>query len=149
MVSPNFFPMTESIPLKRVVSHKYADILRVPNEPILIIQSTSTSIPLADFKSIFAEAGTIIKQEGITKLVFDKRSFKVFDPEAMEWYFTEWKEDMFAHGLRTHRKIMPESVPFKYSVDASRKSIYERFPKGKFRQMDIQYVNSIEEAVAR
>lgn len=141
--------MTETVQLKKVVSQKYADILRVPGEPILIIQSTSTSMPLANFKNIFTEAGTIIEQEGITKLVFDKRSFKVFDPEAMEWYFTEWKEKMFAHGLRIHRKIMPESLPFKYSVDSSRKSIYERFPKGKFRQMDIQYVDSIEEAIAR
>ena len=141
--------MTEAAQLKKVASHKYADILRVPNEPILVIRSTATSMPLADFKNVFTEAGTIIEQEGITKLIFDKRSFKVFDPEAMEWYFTEWKEKMFAHGLRTHRKIMPESVPFKYSVDTSRKSIYERFPQGKFRQMDIQYVNSIEEAIAR
>ncbi len=141
--------MTEAINLKKVASHKYADILRVPDEPVLIIQSTATSIPLANFKNIFTEAGAIIQQEGITKLVFDKRSFKVFDPEAMEWYFTDWKEKMFAHGLRTHRKIMPESVPFKYSVDTSRKSIYERFPNGKFRQMDIQYVDTIEEAVAR
>ena len=68
--------MTESIPLKRVVSHKYADVLRVPNEPVLIIQSTATSLPLVDFKKIFAEAGTIIEQEGTTKLIFDKRSFK-------------------------------------------------------------------------
>ena len=149
MVSPNFFPMTEAINLKKVASHKYADILRVPDEPILVIQSTSTSIPLAQFKNVFLEAGTIVEQEGVTKLIFDKRSFKVFDPEAMEWYFTEWKEKMFAHGLRTHRKIMPESVPFKYSVDTSRKGIYERFPNGKFRQMDIQYVDSIEEAIAR
>ncbi len=141
--------MTEAAQLKKVVSHKYADILRVPNEPILVIQSTFTSMPLADFKNTFAEAGAIIEQEGITKLVFDKRSFKVFDPEAMEWYFTEWKEEMFGHGLRTHRKIMPASVPFKYSVDTSRKSIYERFPNGKFRQMDIQYVDSIEEAIVR
>lgn len=141
--------MTEAIPLKKVISHKYVDILRVPDEPILVIQSTATSMPLADFKSAFTEAGKIIEQEGITKLVFDKRSFKVFDPEAMEWYFTEWKEAMFAHGLRTHRKIMPESIPFKFSVDTSRKSIYERFPNGKFRQMDIQYVSSIEEAIAR
>ena len=141
--------MTEANNLKKVASHKYANTLRVPNKPILVIQSTATSMPLSDFKDIFTEAGTIIEQEGITKLIFDKRSFKVFDPEAMEWYFTEWKEDMFEHGLRTHRKIMPESVPFKYSVDTSRKSIYERFPQGKFRQMDIQYVDSIEEAIVR
>ncbi|MGB3850429.1 MAG: hypothetical protein WA958_10720 [Tunicatimonas sp.] len=141
--------MTKAIELKKEVSHKYADILRVPGEPVLVIQTTAASVPLAGFKEIFTEAGRIIEQEGITKLVFDKRSFRVFDPEAMEWYFTQWKEGMFDHGLRTHRKIMPASIPFKYSVDQSRKSIYERFPNGKFRQMDIQYVASVEEAVAK
>jgi hypothetical protein len=141
--------MAQTVQLKKVASPKYADILRVTGEPVLVIQATAPSVPLADFKTIFNEAGSIIEQEGITKLVFDKRSFRVFDPEAMEWYFTQWKEEMFAHGLRTHRKIMPASIPFKYSVDESRKSIYERFPNGKFRQMDIQYVASVEEAVAK
>ncbi len=124
--------MAEVVQLKKVVSHKYADILRVSGEPTLIIQSTSTSIPLADFKNIFSEAGAIIEQEGITKLIFDKRSFKVFDPEAMEWYFTAWKEKMFDHGLRTHLRLCPRAYPSSTVSTPAEKVSTSAFPRVSF-----------------
>lgn len=141
--------MTEEVNTQRIRSFTHAELRRVPNEPVLIVRAISEFIPLNHFQSIFVAVGEIVKRDGITKLIFDKRSLRVFDPESMEWYFTQWKEEMYEHGLRTHYKIMPGDVPFKYSVDTARQRIFEEHPNARFHRMDIQYVGSVEEALAR
>ncbi len=98
---------------------------------------------------MFTEVGKTVQQKEITKLIFDKQSLRVFDHESMEWYFTQWKEEMCDYGLVTYRKIMPKNLPFKYSVDLARNSIFERYPNGKFHQMDIRYVGSLAEGIAQ
>ena len=140
--------MVQEFKTREIASFKHANVFLVPEEKTIIIEATLEHIPFAHFQHIFQEVGEVVRKEGITKLIFDKRSLKVFDPQSMEWYFTQWKEEMFACGLTTHRKIMPKNQLFKYSVDMSRNSIYEKFPKSKFHQIDIRYTNSVEEALA-
>ena len=140
--------MVQEFKTQEIASFKHAKVLLIPEEKTLIVEATSEHIPFAHFQHIFQEVGEIVKKGNITRLIFDKRSLKVFDPQSMEWYFTQWKEEMFAYGLTTHRKIMPRNQLFKYSVDMSRNSIYEKYPNRKFHQMDIRYADSIEEAIA-
>ena len=140
--------MVQEFKTQEIISFKHANVLFIPEEKTLVIEATLEHIPFAHFQHIFQEVGEIVKKEGITKLIFDKRSLKVFDPQSMEWYFTQWKEEMFTYGLSKHRKIMPKNQLFKYSVDMSRDSLYEKFPKSKFHQMDIRYAHSIEESLA-
>ena len=130
-------------------SFKHAVIFQVPNEPVLVVQATAEYIPYEDFQTIFRVAGEIVGQGGVSKIVFDKRSLRVFDPESMEWYFTHWKEEMYERGLQKHYKIMPEDIPFKYSVDTARRRIFEQHPNAKFHRMNIRYVTSVEEALEK
>lgn len=65
----------------------------------------------------------------------------------MEWYFTEWKEKMWHLGLKTHRKILPDNKVFQQSVKIGREKIKESYPKLKFNEMDIQYKDSIQDAI--
>ncbi|MFP4089004.1 MAG: hypothetical protein ACLFUB_04020 [Cyclobacteriaceae bacterium] len=133
----------------QVKESKHAKLLKVENQPVLIIEATSGFIPFEDFKLLFAEVGEIVKGMKITKLIFDKRQLTVFHQPSMQWYFTEWKEDMYKLGLMTHRKILPKDDLFRHSVKVGREKISDQFPKAVFHKLDIQYAETVEEAIAR
>ncbi|HMQ00060.1 MAG TPA: hypothetical protein PKC24_09780 [Cyclobacteriaceae bacterium] len=140
--------MTETINTTLVSSFKHADIFIVGDKPELaIVKATSSYIPIAEFKKIFFSIGELVKSNKITKLIFDKSNLNVFHQPSMEWYFTEWKEEMYNLGLKTHRKILPENEIFKQSVKIGRAKISAAYPNGKFHEMDIAYANSLEEAI--
>lgn len=119
------------------------------NAKIAVVTAKTEYIPIDEFKKIFQSIGELVKSEGVTKLIFDKRNLSVFHQPSMEWYFTEWKEEMFAAGLKTHRKILPQNEVFRQSVAIGRDKINKAFPKGKFHEMDIQYAETLEEAIQR
>ncbi len=136
--------------MKLVVKHtnKYAKVEVLEDQPhTCIITATSSYIPIEDFKTTFGFIATLAANESVRKLIFDKRNLRVFHQPSMEWYFTEWKEEMFDMGLKTHRKILPEDEIFRTSVKIGRQKIAASFPDGKFHQMDIQYAESLEEAI--
>jgi hypothetical protein len=133
--------------LKEVLSTKRAKISVVEGSNIAVIEALDSYIPIEEFKVIFQKTGELVKLERISKLIFDKTKLKVFHQPSMEWYFTEWKEEMFHLGLKTHRKILPNDKIFQESVRIGRLKIYADFPNHKFHQMDIQYAGSIEEAI--
>ena len=116
---------------------------------IAIVEATASYIPIEQFKEIFGAIGKIVEERKITKLIFDKRKLTVFHQPSMEWYFIEWKEKMFEFGLKTHRKILPQDEIFKQSVKIGREKIKASHPNGKYTQMDIQYSESIEEAILK
>lgn len=114
-----------------------------------VLEVTATYIPLDRFKEIFNYIGELTTTRKIKKLIFDKRKLSVFHQPSMEWYFVEWKEKMFDAGLKTHRKILPKDDVFRQSVRIGRDKINKAFPDKKFHQMDIQYAETIEEALAK
>lgn len=127
---------------------KHAKIQSVADAPgIVIVEATSTYIPIDEFKLIFNTVGDRMKQSPIRKLIFDKRKLAVFHQPSMEWYFVEWKEQMFDLGLTVHRKILPNDAVFRQSVKIGRNKIKEIFPQGKYNLMDIQYAETLEEAI--
>jgi hypothetical protein len=129
---------------------KHASIRTAPNFPGTAIVSAKTSyIPIEEFKKIFESIGTLVKKEGIKKLIFDKQNLTVFHQPSMEWYFTEWKEEMFDMGLKVHRKILPDNEVFQQSVRIGREKINKAYPNGKFHQMDIRYAKTLEEALEK
>jgi hypothetical protein len=125
----------------------HAKISFVEGKPVAIVEATSTYIPIEEFKSIFNEIGKLVISKKITKLIFDKRKLTVFHQPSMEWYFTDWKEQMWHKGLKTHRKILPDSKVFQQSVKIGREKIKEENPNLKFNEMDIQYKDSVQEAI--
>jgi|SRR5688572_14841226 hypothetical protein len=136
--------------LKTEQNFKHATLKSVESNPqTLILEATATYIPIEQFKEIFNSIGTIVKEKKISKLIFDKRKLTVFHQPSMEWYFVEWKEKMFDLGLKTHRKILPQDDVFRQSVRIGREKIKSTFPNGKYNEMDIQYAETLEDAVAK
>lgn len=128
-------------------SFKNADVFIVENLPTAVVKATDSYITIEEFKEIFNFIGTVVQEHGIKKLVFDKTALNVFHQPSMEWYFVEWKEQMFDLGLTSHRKILPQDEVFKQSVLIGREQINEKYPNGKFHEMDIQYFNNIDDAI--
>lgn len=131
---------------KKRLKHAVVTIVKdMPN--IAVIEALSTYIPIEQFKEIFEYVGTMVINENITKLIFDKRKLTVFHQPSMEWYFVEWKEKMFDAGLKVHRKILPTDEVFRQSVKIGRDKIGKMHPNGKYKVMDIKYAESLEEAI--
>jgi hypothetical protein len=129
---------------------KHAKVLTVTNSPnTAIVEALTNYIPLEPFKEIFNFIGDLAKKKNLTKLIFDKRKLTVFHQPSMEWYFVEWKEKMFDQGLNTHRKILPADDVFRQSVRIGREKIDKNYPTKKFNQMDIQYAETIEDALMK
>ena len=129
---------------------KHASIFLLPQQPgTAVVEATANYIPLDQFKEIFNFIGELTPTKKIKKLIFDKRKLSVFHQPSMEWYFVEWKEKMFEAGLKTHRKILPKDDVFRQSVRIGRDKINKTYPDRKFNQMDIQYAETIEEAIAK
>jgi hypothetical protein len=129
---------------------KHSNIYLLTQYPgVALVEATANYIPLEQFKEIFNFIGELASREKLTKLIFDKRKLSVFHQPSMEWYFVEWKEKMFDDGLKTHRKILPKDDVFRQSVRIGRDKINKMYPSKKFNQMDIQYAESIEEALSK
>ncbi|PZR30340.1 MAG: hypothetical protein DI538_22840 [Azospira oryzae] len=132
---------------KKDFRHASITLIR-SNEPTLLVTATATYIPIDQFKTIFNEITSWVKEHGIRKLIFDKRQLTVFHQPSMEWYFVEWKEQLFDLGLTRHVKILPSDEVFRQSVKIGRNKINEAFPNGRFHKMEILYAESVEQAVA-
>ncbi len=130
-------------------SFKNAEVYTVDGQPTAVVKATGNYITIDEFKNIFNFIGSVVVDHSITKLIFDKTALNVFHQPSMEWYFVEWKEKMFDLGLKTHRKILPQDEVFKQSVKIGRDQINSKYPDGKFHQMDIQYFDTIDEAIKK
>lgn len=127
---------------------KYTKVEVIESLPhVCIVTATTSYIPMDEFKKTFEYIGELVATEGVTKLIFDKRNLKVFHQPSMEWYFVTWKEEVFYKGLTTHRKILPTDEIFIQSVRIGREKIEASFPDGKYKEMDIQYADTIEKAI--
>ena len=131
---------------KLVQAFEHADVY-ILEQPILVIEASSTYIPIGEFKEIFAKAEEVARQQPIQKVIFDKRKLEVFHQPSMEWYFSNWKETLLDMGMKTHRKLLPDDFTFRQSVKIGRMKIHEKYPDLRTDQMDIQYAESIEEAI--
>jgi len=139
--------ITTNSNLKLQKSFKNADVYTVEDQATAVVNATGTYITIEEFKNIFNYIGSVVIDNKITKLVFDKTALNVFHQPSMEWYFVDWKEKMFDVGLKTHRKILPQDEVFKQSVKIGRAQINAKYPNGKFHQMDIQYYDNLDDAI--
>jgi len=135
----------ERLELKEEFEH--SDIFFVENKPVLIIKASDTYIPIEEFKSLFARATELIKEYGIQKVIFDKRRLQIFHQPSMEWYYVHWKEELLQEGVNTHRKLLPDDQIFKKSVELGIAKIKEKYPHIRLSEMDIQYFDTLQEAI--
>ena len=143
--------MTNSLEVKSALLQelKNAKVFKVEGQSTLIIEATTGYIPFANFQEIFIETGKLVIAHRIEKLIFDKRKMTTFHQPSMEWYYTQWKGKMLAHGLKKHRKILPDDKLFRHSVEIGREKIFSQYPDAQFTKLDVQYAESIEEALAK
>ncbi len=126
---------------------RYARVLVSTEKKIVICELLADYIPIEDFKEAFGQIGKIVKGGSFEKFIFDKRSLRAFHQPTMEWYFIHWKKDMLAYGLKTHRKILPAEKWFEKMVQIAKQQILETYPDNIIDQLDIQYCDTIEEAI--
>lgn len=126
---------------------RYARVLVSAEKKIVICELLADYIPIEDFKEAFGQVGKIVKGGSFEKFIFDKRSLRAFHQPTMEWYFIHWKKDMLAYGLKTHRKILPAEKWFEKMVQIAKQQILETYPDNIIDQLDIQYCDTIEEAI--
>lgn len=126
---------------------RYARVLVNTDKKIIICELLADYIPIEDFKEAFFQIGKIVENGDFEKFIFDKRSLRAFHQPTMEWYFIHWKKDMLGYGLKTHRKILPSEKWFEKMVQIAKQQILETYPNNIIDQLDIQYCDSIEEAI--
>ncbi|MDF9800135.1 hypothetical protein OKW21_005398 [Catalinimonas alkaloidigena] len=126
---------------------KHCDLYLVENKPILIIKATDTYIPIEEFKQVFSKATELIREHQVRKVIFDKRRMKVFHQPSMEWYYKDWKEELLALEMKTHRKLLPDDEVFKKSVELGKLKINEKYPGLRLSEMDIRYFDDLQEAI--
>ena len=133
---------------KLVSAFDHADVYLIENQPMLVVEATNTHIPIDEFKEIFLKVQEVASEQTIQRVIFDKRKLEVFHQPSMEWYFSQWKEAMLDLGTKTHRKILPNDFSFRQSVKLGRIKIREKYPDLRTDQLDIQYAESLVEAVS-
>jgi hypothetical protein len=128
---------------------RYTRVLVNADKKIIICELLADYIPIDDFKQAFSKIGEIVKAGDFEKFIFDKRSLRAFHQPTMEWYFIHWKKDMLGYGMKTHRKILPAEKWFEKMVLIAKQQILETYPDNIIDQLDIQYCDTIEEAMKR
>jgi hypothetical protein len=118
----------------------------VAEEKTVILAFKGEYVPLQAFKELLAAIESLAAKQKINKMIFDKRSLKVFHQPSMEWYHLEWKPSMLQKGLKTYRKVLPQDELFRQSVRVGREKISKQNPYFDFKKFDIKYCESVEAA---
>lgn len=132
----------------KIVEKRYGQAWFVPEYYALVCELTDSYVPIEKFKEIFKEMQQQVEGKDVKRFVFDKRNLRVFHQPSMEWYFIEWKKEMYDKGVVEHRKILPDGEDwFKQAVKAGRELIKEKYPDNIIHKLNIVYCSSIEEAL--
>jgi len=131
-----------------VISKDYGKVFLLPDNQIMICELTKEYVPIEDFREIFQETVPLIEKHKIKKFIFDKQNLRIFHQPSMEWYFVNWKQEIYRLGLSIHRKILPQDQPaFALAVEAGRAKIMAEYKDTIIPKLDIQYKNTIKEAI--
>lgn len=126
---------------------RYARVLVNETTGIIICELLVDYVPIEDFKQIFHKISSIIEKGTYHKFIFDKRALRAFHQPSMEWYYLDWKKEVYFQGIKTHRKILPAENWFVKMVMIAKKDIVENNPGNIIHKLDIKYCDNIEEAI--
>ena len=133
--------------LQLLESSEYTDLYIVPGTTTAVLKANKHFIPQSAFQTLFNNLKQPLKENNITKLVFDKRNLTVFSQPSMEWYYTNWKGEMAEGGLKQHRKLLPKDRLFRTSVEIGRQNIKAKHPNIAAHDLDVQYMESLDDAI--
>ena len=128
---------------EEIYDKKFGKIFHLPQVKSVVCELTQPYVPIEKFRKIFELVGQVITDYKAERFIFDKRQLKAFHQPSMEWYFVEWKQEMYQHGMRVHRKILPPEDWFEQAVKAGRAQIIKKYPNIVVNELDIQYRNSL------
>ncbi len=128
---------------------RFSRIYYNPDIKTIICELKSEYVPIEHFKDTFYKVSELVEAGNNHKFIFDKRSLKAFHQPSMEWYFTVWKKEMHAKGLSIHRKILPPEPWFRKSVAIAKEQISREKQGLVLDLLDIQYCDSIQEAIEK
>lgn len=134
-------------PFVEAYESRFARVYYLEEPKIVIGEMKAEYVPIDHFKDTFLHLGELVKAGNNAKFIFDKRALRAFHQPSMEWYYVVWKRDMLAHGLRVHRKILPAEPWFQKSVMIAKEEIHRQYPDNVIDQLDIQYCDTLEEAI--
>lgn len=134
--------------MNTLYSSKHAEVIYYPEKKAAVITTKTEYLPMEVFQEMFSEISAQLKGKTIERLIFDKRSLKVFHQPSMEWYYNEWKPAMLKdYGLRKHYKLLPDDKLFRKSVDIGREKILMQAKEGSaLKQLEIRYFDQLEDA---
>lgn len=141
--------METTIKAELVLENKNALVEFYPEQQTIVCTVRSAFLPRTEFIALFNKIGDFVKSNPVKKLIFDKSALKVFDQPSMEWYHLEWKQSMLHYGLSVYRKILPKDQLFRKSVEFGRAKIVRENPQFELSAFDIQYCESVEEAMSK
>jgi len=135
-----------------LLENRFAKIYTTSEQPttmICILQAEY--VPEQSFKELFANISVLVGKATtpITKFVFDKQSLRTFHQASMTWYHVEWKPEMAKLGLYAYRKILPKDPLFRKSVEIGRNKISQDHPEFDWAKFDIQYCETLTDALNR
>jgi len=143
----NVLPLLD-IKYIQVIDKKFGKVYVLPEKQIMICEMLNEYTPIEEFREIFNETVPFISIYHIKKFIFDKQNMRVFHQPSMEWYFVNWKIRLFHLGMLCHRKILPKNNPvFEAAVLAGRDKIRQEYDTTIIDKLDIQYSQSIAEAI--
>jgi len=125
----------------------YAKVLVNEAEGIIICELLIDYVPIEDFKEIFHKITSIVEKGTYHKFIFDKRALRAFHQPSMEWYFLDWKKEVYHLGINKHRKILPDENWFKKMVMIAKRDIVANNPGNVIDKLDIKYCETLEEAI--
>lgn len=133
---------------REIISNKYIEANYHPDKLTVVIKAVTDYIPEQEFKDAFNEVKNFVGEHKATKIVFDKSDLDVFHQDSMTWYHVEWKAELRKkYNIVKHRKILPEDELFNQSVQIGREKIERENNNFKFADYDIQYKDSLEDAM--
>lgn len=134
--------------LKEISRFRHASCYMVEGlTDVIVVKATSAHIPKTQFQETFISIGQLIAKAGHKKLICDLSNIQFYHEPTSDWYFMVWKERMFYLGLRTHRIILPLNDLLRDGFEISRQRACEALPGEKYWQLDIQYAESVDEAI--
>ncbi len=141
--------ITQPEGLLKIADAKVASLYYAAHQQAVVIVTKVEYISMDQFRELFSSVTSLIHIKRVQKLIFDKRSMKVFHQPSMEWYYTDWKTKMLAnYGLRNHYKLLPNDMLFRKSVDIGRAKIQNAAPEGSLlKELNIRYFETLEEAL--
>ncbi|TAE14569.1 MAG: hypothetical protein EAZ95_09775 [Bacteroidetes bacterium] len=134
------------------MENRYAKVYQLDENPqVLVCELLVSYVPEQSFRELFMQIGDFVKKskDVIQKFIFDKRKLTTFHQASMVWYHVEWKPEMLKYGLQSYRKILPADTLFKKSVEIGRNKIAQEHPEFEWEKYDIQYCESVEEALEK